>query len=206
MTPDTWKSERSHTKEMFKRTGCILLFGLLFSIAAMGNTIYTYSGQPFTTYRCSGSPCNSIPELSSSDRITGSLMVSSPLIGVVGNLPAGSVWSFSVGSYSWSSSDGDETGGQYFQGDASGNLIEWELPIRRPGMGYPGLNIYSNAFAGFGDTFIALGSPGLDIASNTTPGTWTMQSTSGVPEPGTLSLVILATLGAVLMKSKRRRC
>lgn len=183
-----------------RRMLCRLLLPLLpLSVQLPAATVYVYTGQVFSSFF--GSPAPGNPALGPSDRVTASITVEAPIVGPLHDLGSAPWW-FSVGPYYWSSAVGDAAGSFYMEGDHSGQIVVWDLGASRPGGSYPSVRIYSGPIDSR-DEFVDIGSPPtLYVVSSNVAGTWTMYSTSDVPEPNSFSLLFLAALAGAVLKMK----
>ena len=154
----------------------VLLAGLaMFTLPMMANTIYTYTGNPFTTV--SGA-------YTTSDFVSGSLTFGSPI---------GANYSGNVVPISFSFTDGLQTinaGCQicYFNvsTDANGVFTDWTVEV------FSVLGIIVTNSGSDQGIFV------MDVGRNLhDPGSWTSAEVSPVPEPSTLALLGTGVLGVV---------
>jgi hypothetical protein len=181
----------------------LAVLGLFVSFSArtaMADTVYTYTGAPFTF--CQGTfVCNGTNHLTATlDVKDGVDLTSFPMQNLL-----------AVNIVSYSMSDGTFTNNEVFSGisgagsdivlgtDASGNIISW----------FTGINSAATTGRNFGAFNTDTSKGDFDVdgsgdeANSFVPGTWTKRVT-GVPEPSGLALLgvgILALAGLTLKKS-----
>jgi hypothetical protein len=171
-----------------------LVMGLcLFAASARADTIYTYTGNPFTVF----SGLDVCPRVCN---ISGSFTLASPL---ATNLPFGAItpaaFSFTDGSVTVT--EGASEGGRFeVATDSGGNISFWEIALGsgqpfgpgvctsldtvRDPVGTPqdnSLSVSCSSEAFIGTALV-----------NSNPGSW---SSSTVPEPGTHILFVIGLLG-----------
>ena len=164
------------------------------------NTIYTYTGNPFTTI---------IDNASTSGTYTTSMNVSVALeftAPLVANQPLGPVtpvhWSFSDGRRVLNDVNSNISSHNAVQTDGSGKIQTWDLQailagtddfIETSNIPFPPVGIGDSATLGC----LICGT--ADEASSTAPGSWAITT----PEPNSLILTLLGLAG--LAAQKRRR-
>ena len=182
----------------------VVMFGSL-TLPAYGDTVYTYTGNPFDTW----APGFSCPNVCN---VTGSFTLSSPL---APNLPDGTVvvpiaaTLFSSG-VTLTLADVDVNDFSQFtlaiSTDALGNITGWTFLMVGPANTARILAQSRLGFAPFDDIrFVdALGNlgPVAGIIGND-PGTWT--ATSAVPEPSSLLLLGSGALGLIGVVRRKTR-
>jgi len=159
---------------------------VVFASALYGDTIYEYTGVPFTTV--SGA-------LTTSDYITATLDFAGPL-------PDNAAYpndQFKSQLLSFEITDGVETsttaGFAYINTDASGNILTWNIEGTLPGGGY----LITDGQPYDGD----LASNGANQASEyDIHGTWTEVGVAASPEPSSAALLLA---GSALIVFRRRR-
>lgn len=171
-----------------------LVMGLcLFAASARADTIYTYTGNPFTVF----SGLDACPPVCN---ISGSFTLASPL---AANLPFEAItptaFSFTDGSVTVT--EGASEGGRFeVATDSGGNISFWEIAL---GSGQPfgpgvctSLDTVRDPIGSPQDNSInvvcSTDAPIGTALVNSNPGSW---SSSTVPEPGTLILVGIGLLG-----------
>jgi hypothetical protein len=154
----------------------------------MADEVYTYQGNPFTTFV--GTTCPSVCAIS------GSFTLSSP-IGpdqtVISITPLS--FSFTDGSTTFNSSNSvfEDLG---FVTDATGNIAFWLFGT----FNNNGINAIESENLGLGSTGdLSLGANGSS-ASNLTAGTWT--SAVATPEPSSLFLLGAGLLGLIGLRNR----
>ena len=172
-----------------------LLIALLISASAFAGNVYTYTyeGLPFTILP-------PIPWFDTSWHVTASLTSDVFLTGYIDDVSQFSSWSIIMGPFLWSSAVGDLPGGNAFWIDTSGIVVQWDFPAGKKNgalYGYPYIHTTNG-----GDSFSILYDNNYVLADTTTPGTWSFQQTSGVPEPGSMAYVLLAA-GCIFLRLVR---
>ncbi len=183
----------------------------ILTMPLMAETIYTYTGNDFTTVTGTG--------LTTSDSVTGSFALASPL-GI--NLNGGNL---AASALSFSFTDGPDTITNSTPGvnacncsptidiwtDGSGNIINWDVGLTVGNLGSETI-LTQDYFAGIFTGTVIRDSGNLDSSGDNTAenlndaGTWTTSNASAVPEPGSLWLLgagLAALTGAIRLKSRR---
>jgi hypothetical protein len=202
------------------------LFGM--PSAGVAETTYTYSGLDYTTITRTGDTNSLFTSYTTSEHVTGSLVLAQPL---AANLNAQVVgfdsFSFSDGALSLDSRDAG-VGGQFeFSTDSLGKITQWVgvassyAPIDGdPANGYLQYVIRvaqfydslpdnlqdqsSQFFCGDGSTDESCVPAASLTAATSGTGQWTLAPASGAPEPATWS-VMLVGFAAVGFASRIRR-
>jgi hypothetical protein len=187
----------------------------ILAVPLMASTIYTYTGNDFTTANA---------PLTTSDSVTGSFTVASPLADNLNgaNILTGCVSDGCTTPFSFSDGAGDKitntTPGigvcscsPYIDifTDGSGNIINWDVSLTVGELGAFSIytqDYYAGIFSGtvirdlvFTDE-VTYGSNSADA------GFWSASTTSAAPEPESLGLLgagLVALTGAIRWKSRR---
>ncbi|HZQ48423.1 MAG TPA: PEP-CTERM sorting domain-containing protein [Verrucomicrobiae bacterium] len=209
------------TSKLTKSIGQILLAGAALGLAlsAGAQVTYTYTGDPFSY---NGSAYSYVTHVS------GSFTVASPLaanttLNLFPYTVGGTITSYSFtdgrytlnnGNYATSNPIGYGTGGSAptfaVTTGASGNIINWDLNILSPAAYINSYNVsswsapvYNTLYneGGPSDGVVAEPSSPYDAYNFGSAGTWTV---TGVPEPGTLSLMALGLGGLAWFRKHRQ--
>ena len=181
------------------RTLACLAGVLAFTLPMMANTIYTYTGNPFS---------GPVSPYTTSDFISGSFTLITP-IGANSSFNARFNTSNLV-SYTFTDgvqtiNDANSQDGFAFISsnivvgtDATGHIQSWGIGIFNATLGQ--IDINNNQFL-VGD--LVYSSAGQRIASSGSPGTWTISSASPVPEPSAFALLGSGMLSIVGLARRR---
>jgi hypothetical protein len=196
---------------MFAVLKLALLAAFVLAMPVMASTSYTYTGNDFTTITCVGN-CPG-PAYSTSDFISGSFTLSSPLapnLDEVSIFP--SSFTFTDGPDTFTSGDplisvcNCSPSFSNFSTDASGNITAWNIMLTLGELGAASLTTVDanlgvirgltvDDSANFSDN-TPDGFTGQNAASNIhDAGTWTVGNTSAAPEPGGLILLVTGLAG-----------
>ena len=157
------------------------------------DTVYTYTGQNFTTLIGGGS-------YALTDSVTGWFTVASPL---TANIPSSLIipaaYSFSDGVQTLSSSSPSLTSQFRVGTDGIGDITNWSISVSWSTVN----EIYTTSVGGVSQDEGFMGAAEGLIGQH--PGTWVESTASAVPEPGTLILFASALLGMAGPLSANRR-
>jgi hypothetical protein len=179
---------------------CGLLLAALPSTTAMADTVYTYTGNPFTTAISGLFVALPAGSFTASDFVSGSFTVSSPLgADLVAQIISPS-YSFTDGPDTFSSSNPNVSKFEIWT-DANGDISNWDIVLADDQSFNPSLKTenplgvapFITEDLGFADNV-----EGINFAN---PGTWTQTTTDPtVPEPSSLVLLgtgVLSAAGAL---------
>lgn len=173
---------------------------LVLPLPLLADTVYSYTGNPFTTYY--GSPT----QFTAADFVSGSFTVATPLAdNLSSQLISPTSFSFSNGIDTLSSADLNVNDAVFnVVTDSTGAIDQWIVYIQTSTVSLYthqlGSGSYDGGLAGAGSSNVEQG-----VVDND-PGTWTETSTtdpSAVPEPNTLALLSSGVLGLVGMVRRR---
>lgn len=168
------------------------------SSGAQAGYIYTYQGNTYTSV--SGSK----PEVTTSDSVTG--FVEFTTLPTAGSFLGASdliAYTLSDGAKTLSSTRGDDLFDLdgFFTFDSNLNIISWNFSMIPDGARTNAVAIYTTT--DFDLTRVDAGNVSTGIARP--GGVWTRQEVNGVPEPGTLSLVLLSLTTVMLWVRPRKQ-
>lgn len=191
-------SERqSHLVKTLVRVFGLILAVALFAPSSKADTVYSYVGNPFNLF----GPTGACPPHCG---VTGSFTVSTPLLPSSSYFITPLSFSFTDGSVTFTQ-DNVTSSAFGFVTNAQGLIKEWNL------------NWYNATMAMFSGTgpspiICPVGCSNTDViitlptdfiaGEQNDPGTWT-STTTGVPEPPSLSLLCIGLLGLVGLSLKR---
>jgi hypothetical protein len=184
------------TQRFFSTVGIACSIVLIAAVSAAADTVYTYTGNPYTVFN--GLSCPSVCD------ITATLDLTNPIPPNSGSPIA----LFPVMPVSFTVTDGSNTITQAnndmavfgFETNGSGQITVWDFSVGYLNGGTQ-IDISSNDQGNStkDETFAV-----VSYAENTQdPGTWTSMTTSAVPEPSSLAFVVIAA--SVLLVLRRRR-
>jgi hypothetical protein len=179
----------------------IQVFGLGFALAlfapsSKADTTYSYVGNPFNQF----APTESCPPHC---RITGSFTASTPLLPSSSYFISPLSFSFTDGSVTFTQ-DNVTSSAFGFITDAQGLITGWNLNWFNANnvamFSGTGTSVICPVGCSNTDVILTLGS--FVAGEQNDPGTWTM-TTTGVPEPSSLSLLCFGMLGLVALSLKK---
>jgi hypothetical protein len=180
--------------------GALLIEAVLSRPALADTWTYTYKGSPFTYFQGYGCP----PEC----YLSGSFTMSAP---IPSDLTFAEVYptsySLTDGNTTWTNKN---TSGPdfWFATDSSGDITSWR--VSEIIFVAPNIYMWGSNNPGFGflwdatEVYPSVGGIVYPYAYSSLPGTWTVTSTTGVPEPGTLFLFATGLAGLAWMLRRRR--
>jgi hypothetical protein len=194
------------------------LISLATPVLAVADTVYTYTGTPYTSciasYACNGT----------TPSLTVTLDLGSALASGLSNADiSGSINAFSFSDgIAVSITNTNATASEFFVStDASGNIVGWDLIAAENC--YSGFDCFESGYGGNlaetsggsgnfpqDDTFNNIPGPNGPIIlgggeSMNAPGTWTTVDPTSTPEPSTLLLFSSGLIGLGFMKRKALR-
>jgi hypothetical protein len=173
-----------------------MAFTSLLTAPALADTVYTYTGNPFTQV---------VAPITTSDFVTASFTVASPLAPnsefsneILGALPFNPIsWDVSTAGYTISNATPGVIVGLNFWTDSQGNIVDWIFGAEAESV--PGQietdRAEISSFDFVGDHY---GTVNQSLNSNN-PGVWTISTSTppAVPEPQSLLLVATGLLGVL---------
>jgi hypothetical protein len=171
-----------------------MAFTSLLTAPALADTVYTYTGNPFT---------HVVAPITTSDFVSASFTVASPLAPdsefsneLLGALPINPIsWDVSTAGYTLSNTTPGVIVGLNFWTDSQGNIVDWIFGAEAESV--PGqIETDRDGLSDFvGDNF---GTVNPSFNSDN-PGVWTISTStpSAVPEPQSLLLVTTGLLGVL---------
>jgi hypothetical protein len=178
----------------------LFLFVVIGAPNAHAQTTYTYTGNDFTTF--DGVTCPS------DCSIDGSFTIPSPLAASTTTYVTPTAFDFYIStadSPTWTNLNGALVGSFGFITNSSDAIIEWNIDMYSAGITDPyfvTMSIPSQAEDGFETT----DTPTETFAENSfIPGTWTSASLTPMPEPTSLTLLLLGIFAVGIMTHRARK-
>lgn len=175
----------------------ITLFSLLLATAsapALADTVYTYTGNDYTTVNA--------PFFNTSESISGSFTLSSPLAPDTTTIITPTQFTFTDGPSTFTQANTSSSSFFEIVTDASGNIAGWDisLPATDGSAELATHTLYGNP--------TDIGGIDGQVSYNgitTDPGTWAISTTDASPTPEPSGLVLFGTAALAGAASLRRR-